>query len=41
MSELVEKLVKKLSDLSVGDLNWSFFVNSGMEVNEIVMKIVI
>ncbi len=40
-SEPAEKLAKKLSDLSVGDLNWSFFVNSGTEANETAMKIAI
>ncbi len=37
----LKKLAKKLSDLSVGDLNWSFFVNSGTEANETAMKIAI
>ena len=37
-SEPAEKLAKKLSDLSVGDLNWSF-VNSGTEANETAMKL--
>ncbi|MDQ6596695.1 aspartate aminotransferase family protein [Bacillus salipaludis] len=40
-SEPAEKLAKKLSDLAPGDLNWSFFVNSGSEATETAMKIAI
>src|SRR5690625_5974229 len=29
-----EQLAKKMSDISPGDLNWSFFVNSGSEATE-------
>src|SRR5690625_684012 len=34
-----ERLAKKMSDISPGDLNWSFFVNSGSEATETAMKI--
>ncbi|MFA1820404.1 aspartate aminotransferase family protein [Virgibacillus oceani] len=34
-----EKLAKKMRDISPGDLNWSFFVNSGSEATETAMKI--
>lgn len=40
-SEAAEKLARKLSELSPGDLNWSFFVNSGTEATETAMKIAI
>lgn len=40
-SEPAEKLAKKLSELAPGDLNWSFFVNSGSEATETAMKIAI
>ncbi|WP_258831850.1 aspartate aminotransferase family protein [Peribacillus frigoritolerans] len=36
-----EALAKKLSELAPGDLNWSFFVNSGSEATETAMKIAI
>ncbi|GAB3794061.1 aspartate aminotransferase family protein [Virgibacillus kimchii] len=34
-----EKLAKKMRDIAPGDLNWSFFVNSGSEATETAMKI--
>lgn len=40
-SEPAEKLAKKLAELAPGDLNWSFFVNSGSEATETAMKIAI
>ncbi|MGE6376036.1 aspartate aminotransferase family protein [Peribacillus muralis] len=40
-SDAAEALAKKLSDLAPGDLNWSFFVNSGSEATETAMKIAI
>ncbi|KWW22012.1 hypothetical protein AS888_05920 [Peribacillus simplex] len=40
-NEPAEKLAKKLSQLAPGDLNWSFFVNSGSEATETAMKIAI
>ncbi|WP_409342027.1 aspartate aminotransferase family protein [Paenibacillus sp. MBLB4367] len=40
-NEPAEKLAKKLSELSQGDLNWSFFVGSGSEATETAMKIAI
>lgn len=40
-NEPAELLAKKLSELSPGDLNWSFFVNSGSEATETAMKIAI
>lgn len=40
-SEPAEALAKKLSEISPGDLNWSFFVNSGSEATETAMKIAI
>lgn len=40
-SDAAEKLAQKLSDLAPGDLNWSFFVNSGSEATETAMKIAI
>ncbi|WP_071459869.1 aspartate aminotransferase family protein [Bacillus massilinigeriensis] len=36
-----EKLAKKIAHLAPGDLNWSFFVNSGSEATETSMKIAI
>lgn len=40
-SEPAESLAEKLSQLTPGDLNWSFFVNSGSEATETAMKIAI
>ncbi|MEW9671418.1 aspartate aminotransferase family protein [Ammoniphilus sp. 3BR4] len=40
-SEPAEQLAEKLSQLAPGDLNWSFFVNSGSEATETAMKIAI
>ncbi|MFS0765612.1 aspartate aminotransferase family protein [Peribacillus phoenicis] len=40
-SGAAEALAKKLSELAPGDLNWSFFVNSGSEATETAMKIAI
>jgi adenosylmethionine-8-amino-7-oxononanoate aminotransferase len=40
-SEAAEKLAAKLSQMAMGDLNWSFFVNSGSEATETAMKIAI
>ncbi|MFE4352105.1 aspartate aminotransferase family protein [Peribacillus butanolivorans] len=40
-SEAAETLAEKLSELAPGDLNWSFFVNSGSEATETAMKIAI
>lgn len=34
-----EKLAQRMSELAPGDLNWSFFVNSGSEAMETAMKI--
>ncbi|OLO40397.1 aspartate aminotransferase family protein [Alkalihalophilus pseudofirmus] len=34
-----EELAEKLSDISPGTLNWSFFVNSGTEAIETAMKV--
>lgn len=36
-----EDLAKKISEWTPGDLNWSFFVNSGSEATETAMKIAI
>ncbi|MBO9130433.1 aspartate aminotransferase family protein [Bacillus sp. 165] len=36
-----EKLAKKISELTQGDLNWTFFVNSGTEATETAMKLAI
>ncbi|RWR12174.1 aspartate aminotransferase family protein [Siminovitchia fortis] len=36
-----EQLAKKISEITPGDLNWSFFVNSGSEATETAMKIAI
>lgn len=40
-SDAAEKLAKKIADLTTGDLNWCFFVNSGSEATETAMKIAI
>ncbi|MFO1444741.1 aspartate aminotransferase family protein [Bacillus sp. Bva_UNVM-123] len=40
-SDAAEKLAKKIADLTIGDLNWCFFVNSGSEATETAMKIAI
>ncbi|MFF2877871.1 aspartate aminotransferase family protein [Gottfriedia sp. NPDC057991] len=40
-SEPAERLAKKLSEITQGDLNWTFFVNSGTEATETAMKLAI
>jgi len=40
-SEVAEELAKKIAHSFPGDLNWSFFVNSGSEATETAMKIAI
>lgn len=40
-SEAAEKLAAKIAEMTTGDLNWSFFVNSGSEATETAMKIAI
>ncbi|UOY93080.1 aspartate aminotransferase family protein [Ectobacillus sp. JY-23] len=40
-SDAAEKLAKKMSEITQGDLNWSFFVNSGTEATETAMKLAI
>ncbi|WML40234.1 aspartate aminotransferase family protein [Neobacillus sp. OS1-2] len=40
-SDAAEKLAKKIADWTPGDLNWSFFVNSGSEATETAMKMAI
>lgn len=40
-SEPAEKLAEKLMRLAPGDVNWSFFVNSGTESIETAMKVAI
>lgn len=40
-SDAAENLAKKIADLTIGDLNWCFFVNSGSEATETAMKIAI
>jgi len=40
-SEAAEKLAKKIAEWTPGDLNWSFFVNSGSEATETAMKMAI
>nr|WP_279665312.1 aspartate aminotransferase family protein [Ectobacillus ponti] len=40
-SEAAENLARKLADLAPGDMNWTFFVNSGTEATETAMKLAI
>jgi|SRR5690625_1806348 len=40
-TEPAEKLAEKISQLTPGSLNWSFFVNSGSEAVETAMKIAV
>nr|WP_263326043.1 aspartate aminotransferase family protein [Neobacillus sp. Marseille-Q6967] len=40
-SEPAEKLASKIAELTPGDLNWCFFVNSGSEATETAMKMAI
>ena len=40
-SESAEKLAKKVAEMTPGDLNWCFFVNSGSEATETAMKMAI
>jgi adenosylmethionine-8-amino-7-oxononanoate aminotransferase len=40
-SQAAERLAVKLSEWAPGDVNWSFFVNSGSEATETAMKIAI
>ena len=40
-SDVAEQLAEKISKLTTGNLNWSFFVNSGSEATETAMKIAI
>lgn len=40
-SAVAEKLAERLAERTPGDLNWSFFVNSGSEATETAMKIAI
>lgn len=40
-NEPAEQLALRLSELTPGDLNWTFFVNSGSEATETAMKIAI
>jgi adenosylmethionine-8-amino-7-oxononanoate aminotransferase len=40
-SETAEGLANKIAELAPGDLNWSFFVNSGSEATETAMKVAI
>lgn len=38
-SEPAERLAQKLKDWAPGDVNWSFFVNSGSEATETALKV--
>jgi adenosylmethionine-8-amino-7-oxononanoate aminotransferase len=40
-SEAAEKLANKIAEMTPGDLNWCFFVNSGSEATETAMKMAI
>lgn len=40
-TDAAELLARKLKEIAPGDLNWSFFVNSGSEATETAMKIAI
>jgi adenosylmethionine-8-amino-7-oxononanoate aminotransferase len=40
-SDAAEALAKKIAEQAIGNLNWSFFVNSGSEATETAMKIAI
>lgn len=40
-SDAAENLARKIASQTIGDLNWSFFVNSGSEATETAMKIAI
>lgn len=40
-SEAAENLAKKIAEMTPGDLNWCFFVNSGSEATETAMKMAI
>ncbi|MGD6898477.1 aspartate aminotransferase family protein [Bacillus infantis] len=40
-SDAAENLARKIAEILPGDLNWSFFVNSGSEATETAMKIAI
>lgn len=40
-SDVAEMLAKKIAEWTPGDLNWSFFVNSGSEATETAMKMAI
>jgi adenosylmethionine-8-amino-7-oxononanoate aminotransferase len=40
-SKAAEGLAKKIAEILPGDLNWSFFVNSGSEATETAMKMAI
>lgn len=40
-SQAAEGLAKKIAEILPGDLNWSFFVNSGSEATETAMKMAI